>query len=177
MNQQYLTTDTNLACLLAFMRYKFKFIKDPMGTTFAFSDPGDIKDAVKDFNNHAQVAEAKGLLEMRDTFADEMKGAPKVTVTTPHGDRQELVKADIPTVEGKTWHTRDIPSAAILSLRGYELLDIELEGARAQFYFAWDSDLTNIIAKFNNHELLVEPHAFESMEFELRQKLREKRGY
>jgi hypothetical protein len=73
MNKQFITRNVNLAVLLAFMGYRFKLLSDPLGVQFAFEDPGDIDQAVNDYEEGVQVADAKGLLEMKDTFIEEMR--------------------------------------------------------------------------------------------------------
>lgn len=72
--KQFITSDVNLACLLAFMGYRFKLKSDPTGYQFLFED-SDITTSgiLDDYENGVQVADAKGLLEMKDTFTEEMR--------------------------------------------------------------------------------------------------------
>jgi hypothetical protein len=72
-HKQFLTTDVNVACLLAFMGYSYKLLSDPLGVTFAFVDPGDLMQAVHDFHAHIQVADAKKLLEVRSRLDEDIK--------------------------------------------------------------------------------------------------------
>jgi hypothetical protein len=133
--KQFLTTDANLTCLLAFMRYKFKLLSDPTGTQFAFVDPGDIEEAVKDYENGVQVADAKGLLEMKDTFA---------VVPTPGA---------ISAAPGKEFFTYFPVEAAALLSRGYTLLRTETrtnaDGSKVMFFFNDDGDAVNVAKKIS----------------------------
>lgn len=179
---QYICRDLKLATVLAFAGYKLtRMVAEPDGSkTWLFQNPGDIELLAKDYENNIQaVSDVKSLLEIfEEQLQQAGSSAPKSpTITTPRGEKHELVKVEIETVPGRTWVTHDIPTATILSLRGYELLDIEMEGQSATFVFAHDSNLKNIIAQFNKRELLVEPHALDATGYELRKKLREQRGH
>jgi hypothetical protein len=171
MMTQYITSNVHEAAIAKYVGYKVRFLAAE--NQWVIQNPGDLDDLWADVRAGKQgIADGLGLLKAYDELH-----SPQSTITTPQGDKQELVKADIPTVPGKTWATHDIPTASILSLRGYELVDIEWDGQSATFIFAYDDDLKNIIAQFNKRELLVEPHALDVTGYEIRKRLREQRGY
>lgn len=57
--------------------------------------------------------------------------------------------------------TFDIVLAATLSIKGYKLLKIELEGKRGSFVF--ESVPESLILEFDTRNVLVEPQAFNAM--------------
>ena len=73
MKKQFLTTDINVAALLAFLGYSYKLLSDPLGVTFTFKDPGDVEQAVQEYEKGVQVADAKKLLETRSRLEEDMK--------------------------------------------------------------------------------------------------------
>ena len=171
MRKQLIVSASNLplVAMLGCAGYPYRFV--PSEGNYLFTDTGDIDLMVEDFEKGTQsITDCKALLTMYESLRSQ-QGAPKVT--TPHGESKELVRVTINTVPGKEWVTRDIPSAAILSMRGSELLDIELsEGNKAGFWFSWDPDLQDTLKRFNRSELLVEPRAWNEVQFQLRERLR-----
>src|SRR5271155_940039 len=95
---------------------------------WVIQNPGDLDELLSDVRSGVQtISNAIAFLKVYDELRKIKFGEPKSpVVTTPHGTKQELVKVKIETVSGKTWITKDVPSAAILSLRGNELLDIDV---------------------------------------------------
>ncbi len=136
MNRQKIVTDVRLAALLSHMRYQFRAVKDPIGTQFLFSDPGDIDEAIQDYENGAQVASAKDLLLMYDTFLDEMKAKPSATKITKIAESTPVVPS-----AGKEFYTRDAIAAAALVALGYTISRVDPPEGQwrwPRFHFADD---------------------------------------
>ena len=166
-----------LAALLSHMGYRFRVVRDPLGTQFLFADPGDIGDAIEAYERGDQVASAKDLLLMYDTFLVEMKGTTQKAsaVTVPMGEGTELVPTTIETKVGREWTTGDFNTANLLCYRGNELLRTYLEEGRTKFVFSYDDGLTEAVSLFNKKKLRVDPHEWALAGFKVRDAVREVR--
>jgi hypothetical protein len=178
VNTQFITSDLKLATVLAFAGYKMiRTVVDPTGKQFLFENPGDIDLLVADYENNMQgVSDAKGLLEIFEEQLQSQSG--KSNAATAVSAAASEVHPTTRESDGRRWYTKDMRTAVFLHYAGYELLSTDLADAtRTVFWFAHDSELDELIRKFNRRELLVEPQAFHDAGFKVRDAMREAKGF
>jgi hypothetical protein len=184
VNTQFITTDLKLATVLAFVGYKLtRTVVDPQGKQYLFSDPGDIKDLVADYENNIQgVSDAKGLLEIFEeqsllgkSNAPSAQKSPVVTRSL--GEGIELLPTTIETQEGREWTTRDPNTATLLAYRGNELLHTYVQDGRTKFTFSYDDGLTETVSLFNQKKLRCDPQTWILAAYKIRGAMRTAKGY
>jgi hypothetical protein len=166
---QHIENDIRRASLLLYLGYKMnRAVTDTQGIQWFFENPGDIEEAIKSYDEGAQVADARKLIESYDDLLKQAGSAPVMSE-----GKVELMPTSHPDEAGRVWRTRDTLTATLLQYSGYKLLSAELNGnGKIDFSFAWDEALTDIVSKFNRDQLLVSPKNWSLSSFSIREEMR-----
>lgn len=178
MTTQKFLTDLHEASVAKYAGYAVRWL--PNERQFVVSDPGDLDDLLADVRAGAQtISNALAFLNVYDELR-KIKGGttePAVTITKPHGESRELVKANIPTVSGRDWTTAGLTTAIFLCYRGNELLHTYVDDGRTKFTFAYDDGLTEAVSLLNQRKIRVEPTEWQVAGSQIRKAMHEAKGY
>jgi hypothetical protein len=146
------------------------------------SDPGDAQDLIAAFESEQgqSISNAKKFLESYDELkqhACRNEPQSRHKSTTPMGDSIELLPTQHQDIESKTWVSRDTTTAILLHYANYRLIRTEVKTGSVEFIFAWDSQLTDVVKRFNKNEWLVSPKRWTESAFVIRNIVRNAKGY
>jgi len=117
------------------------------------SDPGDAQDLIAAFESEQgqSISNAKQFVKTYDELKQHAVKNDSVATHRPE---------TIDTEPGREWSANNISDAIILSWARYPLLRTRVEVGKVVFIFGYNEDTKPLLARFNNHQLLIEPHAY-----------------
>jgi hypothetical protein len=165
LNVQHIENEAHRAALLVYLGYSLnRAVSDELGTQYLFSDPGDIKDAIKSFEDGVQVADAKTLLIAYDGILT------KPLTRAPSAEPNQVTAAVYQVAEEseEEWTSGDFGLCCTLVVFGFHYRGARVVRGRARFVFSKDTEVFRVLNDYRNGQVLCDPQALTSAAFKLR---------
>jgi hypothetical protein len=163
LNVQHIENEAHRAALLVYLGYSLnRVIADELGTQYLFSDPGDIGEAIKSYEDGVQVADAKSLLTAYDKVLTKPlareSSEPKVAATA----------YQVSAETAEEWSSTDFGLCCTLLVLGFHYHGARVVNSRARFIFSKDKEIFKVLNDYRNGQVLCDPQALTSAAFKLR---------